>query len=77
MVWERPAWHADAACRGRGTDGWFPEDDTARSVIRLARALCETCPTRVPCAAQGEQEKQGTWAGELRTYFGRSSKRAG
>lgn len=56
----RPVWHARAACRGKGTEAWFPgrNDDTAD-----ARAACAGCPVAGECAAAGRGEKYGIWAG--------------
>jgi WhiB family redox-sensing transcriptional regulator len=56
----RPAWHAQAACRGQGPDTWFigqggdPEP---------ARQICAACPVREPCAQAGRDEQHGVWAG--------------
>jgi hypothetical protein len=56
---KRPAWHAQAACRGAGPASWFPGrgDD-----VRPAQAVCATCPVAEPCAAAGEGET-GIWGG--------------
>lgn len=54
----RPAWHADAACRGMGTSAWFP---ARHEDVRPAKAICAACPVAGPCgAAAGEA---GIWAG--------------
>jgi hypothetical protein len=41
----RPAWQRRAACRGKGTDWWFP---TTSEADEAARAVCEPCPVRRP-----------------------------
>jgi hypothetical protein len=62
MVWgQRPAWHAQAACRGQGPDAWFPargED------YRPALAACAGCPVAAECARAGAGEQDGIWAGQ-------------
>jgi WhiB family redox-sensing transcriptional regulator len=55
----RPAWHAQAACRGRGPELFFPpsgEDGV------LAKAICARCPVREPCLEAGAREL-GVWGG--------------
>ena len=56
----RPAWHAQAACRGRDTDLWFP---TGREPADEARAVCATCQVQVECAEAGRSERFGIWGG--------------
>ena len=59
----RPAWHADAACRGQ-TDVMFPVAEHGHQLdTTAARALCERCPVRNPCAEAGRSEKYGVWGG--------------
>lgn len=55
----RPAWHADAACRGRSDVSWFPGrgEDVAPAV-----AVCAGCPVREQCQRAGEGET-GVWGG--------------
>jgi WhiB family redox-sensing transcriptional regulator len=58
----RPAWHARAACRGMGTDQFFP----ARGEhIDNARAICDSCPVRSECldAAIENIDRHGIWGG--------------
>jgi biotin operon repressor len=63
----RPAWHAQAACRGQ-TDVMFPVSEPGRRAdTSAARALCDRCPVRNPCADQGRTERYGVWGG---TGFG-------
>lgn len=59
----RPAWHADAACRGMDTALFFPErgQDT-----RSAKAICATCTVRDECrgyARSAGAQLIGIWAG--------------
>jgi WhiB family transcriptional regulator, redox-sensing transcriptional regulator len=51
----RPAWMADAACRGSGLD-WFPGrgEDT-----RPLKALCASCTVRGECLDFGLQPVHG------------------
>ena len=59
----RPAWHADAACRGQ-TDVMFPVAEHGHQLdTTAARALCDRCPVRNPCAEAGRFEKYGVWGG--------------
>jgi WhiB family redox-sensing transcriptional regulator len=58
-----PAWHAKAACRGMGTDAFFPSRGEVLKV-RAARAVCEGCAVRQECLdaalANGDL---GIWGG--------------
>ena len=57
----RPAWHADAACRGQ-TAVMFPVAEHGHRLdTTAARALCDRCPVRNPCAEAGRSEKYGVW----------------
>ncbi len=59
----RPAWHAQAACRGQ-TDVMFPVAEHGHQLdTTAARALCDRCPVRNPCADQGRTERYGVWGG--------------
>ncbi|MFP5256080.1 MAG: WhiB family transcriptional regulator [Acidimicrobiia bacterium] len=58
----RPAWHRDAACRGQGTDLFFPSTGEPATA---ARSLCHTCPVQQDCLAAGMRE-QGVWGGTSR-----------
>ena len=59
----RPAWHADAACRGQ-TAVMFPVAEHGhRPDTTAARALCERCPVTGECAEAGRSEKYGVWGG--------------
>ncbi len=55
----RPAWHRQAACRGKGTDQWFP----ASGEDGPTKAVCASCPVRQNCRAVGRGERHGIWAG--------------
>ena len=57
----RPAWHADAACRGQ-TRVMFPVAEHGHRLdTTAARALCDRCPRPTPCAEQGRTERYGVW----------------
>ncbi len=57
LLTERPEWHAEAACRGRGTAVFFAgSTDTARTV-------CDGCPVVAECAEAGQDERDGVWGG--------------
>jgi len=66
---ERPAWHAEAACRGLHAEGgpntFFPEGKNMAAVRehRAARAICDSCPVTEQCAAAGLGEYYGIWGG--------------
>lgn len=59
-VLQRPAWHARAACRGRGPDQFFSGNP---NTVRGALALCERCEVQADCLTVGLHEKHGIWAG--------------
>jgi len=62
----RPAWHADAACRGQ-TDVMFPVAEHGHHLdTSAARALCDRCPVINECAEQGRTERYGVWGGSGR-----------
>lgn len=56
----RPAWHADAACRGAGPEPWFPRRGES---VEEARSLCDECSVRGECLEAGLQERHGLWGG--------------
>jgi WhiB family redox-sensing transcriptional regulator len=59
----RTCWQRRAACRGAGTDLWFP---LAGHTSDVAMAVCEKCPVRRPCleyAIASSRVLQGIWAG--------------
>jgi len=55
---ERPAWHAQAACRGKGPDRWFPGQG---GDYEAAQAVCADCPVRAACLAAADVH--GIWGG--------------
>jgi WhiB family transcriptional regulator, redox-sensing transcriptional regulator len=57
---EPPAWHASAQCRKVPTLNWFPERGED---VRPLKAVCETCPVRLPCLDAGMAEQEGIWGG--------------
>ena len=59
---ERPAWHAQAKCRGMGTARFFPESG---GPIKATTALCEGCAVRKEClsAALAAGDNHGIWGG--------------
>jgi WhiB family redox-sensing transcriptional regulator len=70
----RPAWHADAACRGIGPELFYAENDRLKA--KEAKALCATCPVRIECRDWGVEkiEHFGIWGGM--TARQRSKRRA-
>ena len=62
---QRPAWHADAACRGMGTDHFLLERGHHPDQLTAARAICARCAVQEPClaAALTHNDTQGIWAG--------------
>jgi len=63
LVWGKPAWHADAACREHPELSWFPAPGED---LAAAKAVCESCLVVAECRswslAQGP-ELQGIWGG--------------
>jgi WhiB family redox-sensing transcriptional regulator len=61
QLFGRPAWMADAACRGSKVN-FHPErgQDT-----RAAKAVCATCPVREQCRSYALEvgDKYGVWGG--------------
>jgi hypothetical protein len=55
-------WWAEAACRGRGTDLFFPR---GRAVPVVAAELCASCPVTEACAEAGQRAYDGVWAGVM------------
>ena len=58
----RPEWHARAACRGMGTNLFFPERGQSTDA---AMKVCVTCPVRPDCLAFGivNSPQIGIWGG--------------
>jgi hypothetical protein len=46
-----PPWGPYAACAGKDTADWYPEDDRPASdaTVRYARSLCSVCSVRREC----------------------------
>lgn len=42
-------WYGQAACRGEGTDLWFPQGPHAAEDAELAKAICAACPVKDAC----------------------------
>lgn len=64
----RPAWHARAACAGADPELFFPPRSalgSPQAVVAQAKAVCATCPVRVPCGeyAIAAREAEGVWGG--------------
>jgi WhiB family transcriptional regulator, redox-sensing transcriptional regulator len=60
----RPAWWAEAACRGRPDLNWFPDRGQAPAAA-AAKAICAGCPSAAPCLAFAIEEHIdiGVWGG--------------
>lgn len=57
-------WRLQAACKGKPTRWWFPEQgDTTEA----GRAVCAVCPVQTECGdyAATAEETTGMWAGVL------------
>jgi WhiB family redox-sensing transcriptional regulator len=61
-VTHRPAWHARAACAGKGPDLFFPERGDSSAP---AKALCAACPVQRQCldVALADASVRGIWGG--------------
>jgi hypothetical protein len=61
-VLHRPAWMAEAACRGMSTTVFFPE---LGGNATAARAVCRTCPVQGECLsyAEADSDLEGVWGG--------------
>jgi WhiB family redox-sensing transcriptional regulator len=53
---------ADAACRGRGAEVFYPDRSMSHAP---AKAICAECPVRPQCLeyTMERNEKHGIWAG--------------
>lgn len=76
LIGARPEWWAEAACRGAGTDPWFPprgaHAETPRDSLGRVdgsegrgKFVCRSCPVRAECLehALAVPEKHGVWGG--------------
>lgn len=61
-LFKRPAWHEQAACRGVGTERFFPSEGSS---LMQARRLCSRCPVADDCLryALANPSLKGIWAG--------------
>ncbi len=58
---KRPRWHADAACKGKPPEWFFPERGAD---VRPARAVCATCTVVSECRQAGiDGREHGIWGG--------------
>ncbi len=63
QLFNRPEWHARAACLGMGTDAFFPGHGGS---TEAARAICEGCAVRKDClsaALAASTTYSGIWGG--------------
>ncbi len=54
------SWVAEAACRGMGSNIFFPERQESP---QAAKGVCSSCPVRIECAEEGMGERFGIWGG--------------
>ncbi|MBV8980881.1 MAG: WhiB family transcriptional regulator [Acidimicrobiia bacterium] len=59
----RPAWHADAACKEHPEVTFFPLSPAG---ARAAKAICASCSVQDECRASGRDEHDGIWGGVRR-----------
>jgi WhiB family redox-sensing transcriptional regulator len=62
MIFERPKWMKDAACRGMDPDLFMPQRGKINDV-NAAVAVCHTCPVINECREYGRHERFGIWGG--------------
>lgn len=76
VLLERPEWHSRAACRGMGTERFFPTDHVA---LLDARRICAGCEVRRECGefAMAVPSLKGIWAGMSERGRARARKEAG
>lgn len=62
MIFERPSWHTDAACRGVDPELFFPDRG---GPVDLAKQICAGCPVAVDCLDQAIRNREafGIWGG--------------
>lgn len=67
----RPAWQAEAACRGADPALWFPERGEP---TEPAKAVCARCPVALPCERYALEldTGHGIWAGQSARNLKRS-----
>jgi WhiB family redox-sensing transcriptional regulator len=60
-MFQRPAWQAEAACRGMGTALFFR--DRGESTDE-AKAVCARCPVQIECLSYSlDGDDRGIWSG--------------
>jgi WhiB family transcriptional regulator, redox-sensing transcriptional regulator len=66
--WTQQDWMAEAVCRGKTALFFPPHGEQAEARERRearARAVCLTCPVRLPCRDYARRHReQGFWGGE-------------
>lgn len=76
LLLRRPAWHAEAACRGVDVDTFFPRahEDMGDSV-----AVCVGCPVKTECLNYALQDSslKGVWGGTSARERNRLRRQAG
>ncbi len=60
LVHNRPAWHADAACREHPDVDFFPQRGES---TRPAKDVCAGCLVRSECLESALREEHGVWGG--------------
>lgn len=58
------SWVEHAACRGMGTEIFFPDEVNglrASKAIEAAKGICQTCEVKVECCQYGIDEPYGVW----------------
>lgn len=58
-------WMADASCRKRKNDFWYPplDTDVPDNYYAIGREVCHRCPVWAECLDAGIDEKWGMWGG--------------
>lgn len=60
-------WRDEAVCRQTDPETWFPTGHSGPALIQeqLAKDLCHTCPSRLPCLkyALDHDIDDGVWGG--------------
>jgi len=71
-------WAGEAACKGMDPDIFFPERGD-HDGVRVAKAVCLTCPVKTDCRDAHINEREGIWGGmssrERRVYRGKHRER--
>jgi WhiB family redox-sensing transcriptional regulator len=76
MIFERPNWMRDAACRGMDPELFMPQRGGQKDVQQAVK-VCATCPVRLECLEYGRFERCGIWGGlsgkQRRRLYSRAS----